>query len=404
MRSAHPVALSPDLIRDGDPAALEELVRRRGTAVVAYAAVFGDEIVDDAVTETFARFRAAVHAQNALVTDQPDQLLLSCTRNSLSSMIAQRRPYPCSSTVPMLVAGAEQELGEDTVARLDAHIASCDRCREDRSRFAQAERAYRNGRVADVVPAIAARAVAAMVAAAPVAGADAAAPEVAPDLPDEHTFVEPLEEDDPFVPPADTADVPEHGIAEDEHAAVDPSPADTRAPALHRILLPVGIVTVAVVGAAAIAGVFGGTAPAPPGGIAAPPGPQPPARRPPADDATQRRAEQAARAALSRIEATDRRTTRAAAVERAAELAKEREEAREEPQDLPAAPGTTSGTATPGTRPPRRGTQDGDRPADADTRGQDEVESLGDGSGDGSGSGTAPEFEVSPSPSPTATP
>jgi len=414
MRGTTPVPLSPQLIRDGNPEALEELVRRRGTAVVAYAAVFGEEIVDDAVTETFARFRAAVHAQNELVTDQPDQLLLSCTRNSVSSMIAARRAYPCTSTVPLMVAGAEQELGPEALERLEAHVQGCDRCREDRSRFAQAERAYRNGRVAAVVPAIADRAVAAMLAAAPVAGSTLEDAELEPELVEpyddppvdvrEQALLEALRDEDPD---DDDDEVVPHGQDDAGHTYEVPAVvADgTRQTAVQRVLLPAGIVVVAVIGAAAVAGVFGGTTPAPAGGVTAPPGPRPPARRPPADEATQVRAADAARAALTRIEAAERRTTRAAALERAAEQA--REDAREdEDDDTP-----DTGTATPGTtgtQQPRSGatpSRPSGREDGAGTRGESEAETLPGDTDTGSGStGAAPEFEPSPPPSPTATP
>src|SRR3954466_7046577 len=74
-------AVTPQGVRDGDPAVLRALIARRGPAVLAFCAeILGPVEAPRAAAEALARFRAAVFATPDLSTLDPDALLRGAAR------------------------------------------------------------------------------------------------------------------------------------------------------------------------------------------------------------------------------------------------------------------------------------------------------------------------------------
>jgi putative zinc finger protein len=155
--AAEPVSLvTPDGVRDGDPAALSGLTERRGAAVLAYAtwvAAPGEAVA--AAAEAFARFRAAVVVAEDPATVDPERTLLRGTR--YASALAAPVEVPlrirlrgagaaasCALVPELLAARAERELSEPDRTRLVRHLSRCAPCRAAEARFRAGEHAYRD--------------------------------------------------------------------------------------------------------------------------------------------------------------------------------------------------------------------------------------------------------------------
>ncbi len=157
MATSSHAAVTPDGIRDGDPAALAALVERRGNAVLAYCeAVCPPAEAERAAAEAFARFRSVVaHTADARTLD-PDVLLLRTTRHAAASLtrlppapgggLRGRLRAPSTETralVPgLLAARAEGELSGPDEERLARHLERDPACRALADAVARAERAY----------------------------------------------------------------------------------------------------------------------------------------------------------------------------------------------------------------------------------------------------------------------
>lgn len=239
------------------------------------------------------------------------------------------RSEACAFVPDMLVARASGALGEADLERLTSHLERCAACREIEAAFARAEHAYREPADLVVPPDVAESIVAALTAAAPVVAAPVA-PETAPPEPEleepqpepdieseleaaetveldaleleaePEAAVEPEvweeaaeEEAEEEVEQPEAVALPEpatarHAAAAAAAAAPPPAtptaiPRTRRRPHVHwpahvphvdhgrlrGVILPGAVVCAALVCAMAIAGVFGGTEPAPPTGSAA---------------------------------------------------------------------------------------------------------------------------------------
>ncbi|MEJ7786918.1 MAG: hypothetical protein WKF96_19125, partial [Solirubrobacteraceae bacterium] len=78
-----PAAITPQGVRDGDPAVLAALATRRGPAVLAFAGeVVEPSYVVRAAADAFARFRAEVADPAGSVDAHPDALLLRAARRA----------------------------------------------------------------------------------------------------------------------------------------------------------------------------------------------------------------------------------------------------------------------------------------------------------------------------------
>lgn len=154
--NGHPGAVTPEGVRDGDPAALAALCERRGGAVLAYALEVCEPAgAPDAAAEALARFRAAVWASGDAADLEPDRLLLAATRHAAAA--SSRRPGDvgtarrivrrdhtdvCAQIPTLIVARAEGLLGAADQERLARHLDRCSSCRELEAAFRRAERAY----------------------------------------------------------------------------------------------------------------------------------------------------------------------------------------------------------------------------------------------------------------------
>jgi hypothetical protein len=311
--------VTPDGIRDGDPATLRALVDRRGPAVIAFCTqVCGPANATTAAAEAFARFRAALRdAPNVDQTD-PEWLLRGATRHAAASMarvpagppphgkLRSRGTQTCEYVPVMLAARANTALGAPDLERLSRHLDRCERCNAMAEIFHRAELSYQDPAVDTLgldtssvllaaLEAVPAQALGA--APAPADGSFSAHPQDGafghlPDLDDEIPIEQveaPAEQLDPEAlaaeplpdeaPPVDaTGEHDELDLGEtvewdvvpvlpDEPYEDDGAPAATRRGGRSRALLialPTAVVAAFVAGALALAGVFAGEDGTPP--------------------------------------------------------------------------------------------------------------------------------------------
>jgi hypothetical protein len=284
-----PGTVTPEGVRAGDPAALAALVERRGGAVAAYAREATDPAAAPlAAAEALARFRAAVVAVGDDGDLDPERLLLSATRHASAAharppveaggarrILGRGQTETCARMPSLIVARAENLLGDADLDRLGRHLDRCATCRATEAAFRRAERAYVATTHAPLDEATTALLVSALTEAAPVEGAPLPEPQPTPE-PEPEPAPEPATEPDP---------VPETLVDEDDHTddegwtgeeeAVEQPPADdtydhhmiepgpatwnaTEEPPKRRgvrIVLPAAIVVVGAVAGLAIAGV-----------------------------------------------------------------------------------------------------------------------------------------------------
>ena len=142
-------AVTPEGIRDGDPAALAALVERRANAVLAYSeAVCASSAAERATAEAFARFRAAVAAAEDPRSFDPGALLLDATRHAAASLTVTPTPTAdnglrrklgagrgpgasetCALIPGLLAARAEGALSTADQERLARHLERHPACR-----------------------------------------------------------------------------------------------------------------------------------------------------------------------------------------------------------------------------------------------------------------------------------
>jgi hypothetical protein len=150
------IAVTPQRVADGDPAALVRLVDRRARAVLAFCeTVCTYEVAPLAAAEAFARFRAAVQAAEDPRSLDPETLLHGATRHAAGGMArsasseTRRRlgrrgdeHLRCIPTPGLLAARADNMLGVAEDERLSEHLQRCAGCRAVEARFNRAEQAY----------------------------------------------------------------------------------------------------------------------------------------------------------------------------------------------------------------------------------------------------------------------
>ncbi len=156
MPDAQPSLVTPEGVRDGDPAALSGLTTRRGAAVLAYTeqvARPGRSV--DAAAEAFAQFRLAVVAADDPYDVDPERTLLRGTRFAAAAAAPRQLPLrvklrgvapartACALVPELLAARAEEELSAADGERLARHLARCAPCAAAETRFRAGERAYR---------------------------------------------------------------------------------------------------------------------------------------------------------------------------------------------------------------------------------------------------------------------
>jgi hypothetical protein len=171
MSDAQLSLVTPEGVRDGDPAALSGLTTRRGAAVLAYAeqvARPGRSV--DAAAEAFAQFRRAVVAADDPYDVDPERTLLRGTRFAAAAAAPRELPLrvrlrgsgpspsACELVPELLAARAEEELSAADGERLGRHLMRCAPCSAAEARFRAGERAYREAPDAPPV-AFAARAI-----------------------------------------------------------------------------------------------------------------------------------------------------------------------------------------------------------------------------------------------------
>lgn len=156
MSDAQPSLVTPEGVRDGDPAALSGLTTRRGAAVLAYA----EQVAQpgrcvDAAAEAFAQFRRAVVTADDPYDVDPERTLLRGTRFASAAVAprelplrvrlrgARQGPSPCELVPELLAARAESELSAADGDRLSRHLRRCAPCSAAEARFRAGERAYR---------------------------------------------------------------------------------------------------------------------------------------------------------------------------------------------------------------------------------------------------------------------
>jgi hypothetical protein len=272
------VAVTPQGVREGDPAALAALCERRGGAVLAYAReVCAPADAPGAGAEALARFRAAVWASGDAADLDPERLLLAATRHAAAA--CARRPTEagaarrilrrdhtdvCAQIPALVVARAEGLLGDADQDRLARHLDRCSACRETEAGFRRAERAYGSTAHVELDSATVAQFLGALAEAAPVA-------DVPPPEPEPEPEPEPLAQEEA----ADDLDDDDADGWSGEPLAPLPDP-DTAATALAvsavgrglatpqrpmwpvRVVLPVLVLLAGAAAAMAIAGVFNG--------------------------------------------------------------------------------------------------------------------------------------------------
>ena len=183
-------------IRDGDPAVLHALVRRRGAAVLAYCerACAPDQAFA-AAADAFVRFRAQILAAQHPGDIDPETALLSATRHAAASrtprppvqvtatglgrLLGGKAPTDRLPEVPSLLADrADGSIAADDDTVLEALLDASPVARAVEERFAAAEEAYRLAPRRRPAESITDQLVATMgaLAAAPATGALAAAP------------------------------------------------------------------------------------------------------------------------------------------------------------------------------------------------------------------------------------
>src|SRR4051812_19730823 len=279
-------AVTPEGVRAGAPEALAALVERRGAGVLAYAReVCEPAAAQLAGAEALARFRAAVVASGDAADLDPERLLLSATRHASAAharppvetggarrMLGRGPNEACAQMPGLIVARAENLLGNADLDRLGRHVDRCASCRATEAAFRRAERAYVATAHAPLDAATTALFVAALTDAAPVAVA--AEPEPEPEAPAmpvaEHVEpVEHVERVEAEPEPEDHTD-DEGWTGEDEAVdgdtydrMIEPGPATwsaTEEPPRRRrrlrIVLPAVIVAAGAAAGLAIAGVF----------------------------------------------------------------------------------------------------------------------------------------------------
>jgi hypothetical protein len=155
--SSNASGATPDGVRNGDRAALQAVVERRGPAVVAFCTqVCGPQDATRAAAEAFARFRAAVRDAPDLHAINPEALLRGATRHAAASMarvpvgppphgrLRSRGTQTCEHVPTMLAARANGALGEADLERLARHLDRCERCDAMGSIFHRAELNYQD--------------------------------------------------------------------------------------------------------------------------------------------------------------------------------------------------------------------------------------------------------------------
>jgi len=172
-----PAAITPQGIRDGDPAVLAALAAVRGPAVVAFAeTVCEPSYVVRAAADAFARFRAAVADPELDANVHPDALLLRCARRAALDLAPRGPDLGCGPASDLLAQRAERTIKAADATLLNRHLKSCEHCSELAQSLDAADRAYREADGAALEPAVVAPMVAALAAAAPVRAIPVAAP------------------------------------------------------------------------------------------------------------------------------------------------------------------------------------------------------------------------------------
>jgi len=148
--------VTPEGVRDGDPAALSGLTTRRGAAVLAYTehvARPGRSV--DAAAAAFVHFRRAVVAADDPYDVDPERTLLRGTRFAAAAAAPRELPLrvrlrgsgtgrsACELVPELLAARAEGELSPADTERLSRHLTRCAPCSAAEARFRAGERAYR---------------------------------------------------------------------------------------------------------------------------------------------------------------------------------------------------------------------------------------------------------------------
>src|SRR3954452_6191171 len=164
-----PAAITPQGIRDGDPAVLAALAARRGPAVMAFASEICDEhFAVRAVADAFARFRAAVATDEEAVKQHPDALLLRCARRAALDLAPRGPDLGCGPAIDLLAQRAERAIRRRDASLLSRHLTTCEHCRDLAAGLESADRAYREADDGELDAATVAPIVAALAAAAPV--------------------------------------------------------------------------------------------------------------------------------------------------------------------------------------------------------------------------------------------
>src|SRR4051794_11303745 len=164
-----PAAITPQGIRDGDPAVLAALVARRGPAVMAFATEICDEsYAVRATADAFARFRAAVASDEDAIKQHPDALLLRCARRAALDLAPRGPDLGCRPATELLALRAEKAIKPRDTTLLNRHLADCEHCRDLAAGLEAADRAYREAEDEVLEPITVAPIVAALAAAAPV--------------------------------------------------------------------------------------------------------------------------------------------------------------------------------------------------------------------------------------------
>jgi hypothetical protein len=330
------VAVTPAGVRDGDPAALIGLCSARGPSVLAYCRhVAGDAAAAAAAAAAFARFRAAVVATDDLTDLNPEALLISATRNAAAEHVDREAQDECADVPALLAARADRAASAADLERLDRHLEGCWACRAPVARFKAAERAYRDPPDPTLDPEIAAQIFVALATAAPARGAEPPAPTRAPSanggarrapaagvLPviggDDDATTEYQTLDALGLKPARGRfaaramigqRLPRTASAAARPPLLEPGARAAR-PALRLpVVLPVGLVLLALLVALFVSGVFGGSDPASNRGVPVPAAA--PSDTPPADVVAVPGAKEASARAVEIAKARDRERQRA---------------------------------------------------------------------------------------------
>ena len=168
-----PAAITPQGVRDGDPAVLAALAARRGPAVVAFAEQVCDaSYVVRASADAFARFRAAVAAPDADVSAHPDALLLRCARRAALDLAPIGPDLGCGPAAELLTGRAERTIKPRDAGLLNRHLEACDHCRALADSLDAADRAYRDADETPLPAESLAAIVAALAASAPIRPAE----------------------------------------------------------------------------------------------------------------------------------------------------------------------------------------------------------------------------------------